>query len=170
MTSLKPSDTPSRPRSRALRLLLGACCIQALLCACDNGCEQVREAYMTTTFTSTSGRTMRAISIICLSDTLGYKASISQCTNIDLQLNPKGNHTTMIFFFNDTATTEIYTTSDTVEIDYTVEPKFLDMECGCTVLFHIDDVHYTRHLFSNLIINDNNVVADGEATNLIFEY
>ena len=39
-----------------------------------------------------------------------------------------------------------------------------------TVLFRIDNVHFTRHLISNLIINDNNVVADGEATNLIFEY
>ena len=113
---------------------------------------------------------MRSISLICLSDTLGYKASISQFTDIELQLNPKGNHTTMILDCSYSDYGDLYTTSDTVEIAYTVEPKFLDMECGCTVLFRIDDVHYTHHLISNLIINDNNVVADGEATNLIFEY
>ncbi len=170
MTSLKPSDTSSRPHSKALRLLLVACCIQALLCACDNGCEQVREAYMTTTFTSTSGRSLRSISLICLSDTLGYAATITQFADIDLQLNPKGKHTTMILDCSYSDYGDLYTSSDTVEIDYTVEPRFLDMECGCTVLFHIDDVRSTRHLFSNLIINDENVVADGKSTNLIFEY
>ena len=46
----------------------------------------------------------------------------------------------------------------------------LDMECGCTVLFHINNVTSTRHLFSNLIVNEENIVADGDATNLIFEY
>ena len=170
MTSPKPSDTSSRSLSKALRLLLGACCIQALLCACDNGCEQVREAYMTTTFTSTSGRSLRSINLICLSDTLGFTATLSQFTDIELQLNPKGNHTTMILDCSYSDYGDFYTTSDTVEISYTVEPKFLDMECGCTVLFRIDDVSTTRHLISNVIINDNTVVADGESTHLLFEY
>lgn len=113
---------------------------------------------------------MRSIGLICFSDTLGYKVTLSQFTDVELQLNPKGNHTTMILDCSYSDYGDLYTTSDTVEIAYTVEPKFLDMECGCTVLFHIDDVQFTRNLISNLIINDNNVVADGDATNLIFEY
>ena len=151
-------------------LLLGVCCILALLCSCDNGCEQKREAYMTTTFTSTSGRDLRSINLLCLSDTLGYAATITSFTDIDLQLNPKSTQTIMIMDCSYSDYGDLYTTSDTVFIDYTVEPKFLDLECGCTVLFHINDVHSTRNLISNIIINDENVIADGEATNLIFEY
>ena len=113
---------------------------------------------------------MRSIGLICFSDTLGYKVTLSQFTDVELQLNPKGNHTTMILDCSYSDYGDLYTTSDTVDISYTVDPRFLDMECGCTVLFHIDDVQFTRNLISNLIINDNNVVADGDATNLIFEY
>ena len=168
MTLLRPSDILRS--ARTLCLLLGVCGIPMLFCACDNGCEQVREAYMTTTFTSTSGRTMRSISLLCISDTLGYTATLTQFTDIDLELNPKSTHTTMILDCSYSDYGDYYTSSDTVEIDYTVEPKFLDMECGCTVLFQINNVTSTRHLFSNLIINEDNIVADGDATNLIFEY
>lgn len=155
---------------RSMCLLLGVFGILTLFYACDNGCEQVREAYMTTTFTSTSGRTMRSISLLCISDTLGYMANITQFSDIDLQLNPKSTHTTMILDCSYSDYGDSYTTSDTVDIEYTVETKFLDMECGCTVLFHINDVNSTRHLISNFIINDENVVAEGSTTNLIFEY
>jgi hypothetical protein len=101
---------------------------------------------------------------------LGYAATITSFTDIDLQLNPKSTQTIMIMDCSYSDYGDLYTTSDTVFIDYTVEPKFLDLECGCTVLFHINDVHSTRNLISNIIINDENVIADGDATNLIFEY
>lgn len=151
-------------------LLLGVIGIQVLLCGCDNGCEQIREAYMTTTFTSTSGRTMRSITLYCISDTLGYTATITSFSDVELELNPKSTSTTLILDCSYSDYGDYYTTSDTVTINYTVEPKFLDMECGCTVLFHITDINSTRNLISNYILNEENVIADGTETNLIFEY
>lgn len=169
MTLRKLSDKVKG--SALVSLLLGVIGIQALLCSCDNGCEQIREAFMTTTFTSTSGRSMSSIKLLCYSDTLGYSTTISSSyTDIELQLNPKATSTTMILDCTYSDYGDSYTQSDTVTINYTVEPKFLDMECGCTVLFHIDEVTSTRNLFGNFIINEANVVADGQVTNLIFEY
>ncbi len=156
--------------ARLASLLLGALGIQVLFCTCDNGCEQVREAYMTTTFTSTSGRTMRSITLYCLSDTLGYQMTLSSFSDIELELNPKATTTTMILDCSYSDYGDYYTTSDTVTIDYSVEPKFLDMECGCTVVFRINEVNTTRNLIDNFIINEANVIADGSSTNLIFEY
>ncbi len=150
--------------------MLGVIGIQALLCSCDNGCEQVREAYMNTTFTSTSGRTMRSITLYCISDTLGYSTSITSFTDVELKLNPKSTTSTLILDCSYSDYGDSYTSSDTVTINYTLDSKFLDMECGCTVLFHINEVTSTRNLISNYIINEANVVADGNVTNLIFEY
>lgn len=170
MTLQKPFDASAHAQRRLFILPAAAIVISALFTACDNGCEQVREAYMSTSFTSTSGRTMRSISLLCLSDTLGYTSTLWQFTAIDLQLNPKSNHTTLILDCSYSDYGDLYTTSDTALILYTVEPHFLDMECGCTVRFHIDDVRTTSHLISNVIVSDPDVVADGSSTNLIFEY
>lgn len=174
MTLPRPfDDTTARHSVSPLGLLAPVgvlCCILPLLSSCDNGCEQLREAYMLSTFTSTSGRTLRSLSLTCLSEGKGYTATYSSFTDMELDLNPEATQSTLILDLGYSDYGDYYTASDTVTIDYTVQTRFLDMECGCTVVYHIDRVTATHNLLNNYILSNDRIMAEGNTTNIIFEY
>lgn len=160
MTSLRPSD--------AAAVLAGAASL--LLASCDNGCEQLRESYPTASFVSTSGRTLRQVDITYLGSKEGLKSpAIRSLDNVDLDINPSADSTRMLIVCDYSDYGDRFTTTDTLTLYYTVEPRFLDMACGCTVSYEITEATTTHHLLDRIIINERHVTPD-TGLNLTIEY
>ena len=145
--------------------------IQLLLwCSCDNGCEQVRESFLHVDFVSTSGRTLKKVSGYCVSGEQMYTLkSATKFSEIQLDLNPNNTVSTFVFECTYSDYGDSYTEVDTVQVNYTVQPKFLDLSCGCAVLFHIDEIETTHHLIGKFEVKDVNVTTES-GTNIIFLY
>lgn len=169
MTLPRLSDLLHRTTTRAF--LLAVFGIQPLLwCSCDNGCEQVRESFMNVDFVSVSGRTLKKISGYCTSGEQMYTLkAATKFTDLQLDLNPNNTVSTFVFecTYNDYG--DSYTLVDTVQVNYTVEPKFLDLSCGCAVMFHIDNIESTHNLISTFEVKNVNITTES-GTNIIFQY
>jgi len=145
------------------------------LSGCDNGCEQVRESFLRVSFVSTSGRTMKSINIICISGDRGYQASTTTFSDLELELNPEANQAVFTFECTYSDYGDNFTQKQNVIINYTSEPQFLDLSCGCTVMFDIQDAaietpsNIDKPLFHNVIVNDSQI-RNESGTNLTIEY
>ena len=141
-----------------------------LLGSCDNGCEQTRENYMHVAFTSTSGRTLNRLTMIMKSGGVETESSnYTSFTDIEVDVNPSDSVTTLCLESTYTDYGDRFTVADTIELHYTVTPKFLDLSCGCSVIYNITQVQCSRHLLSNTVINNAEVLPDG-GVNITFEY
>lgn len=162
--------TLPRPFNLSARCLSLLALALPLCTACDNGCEQTRENYLKLTFTSTSGRTLRSMSFIMLSgDKVTETKSIQKFTDIDFDINPNESCTRICIQSNYSDYGDSYSVRDTIDVTYTTEARFLDLSCGCTVNYEIQDVVSTHHLLGQMTIN-NAQVFDGSGTNITFEY
>lgn len=142
----------------------------ASLCSCDNGCEQTRENYIHACATSVSGRQMRSISFIMLSDsTVVGNFSVSSFDRFDVKVNPKSTATTLIMSCDYTDYGDRFSTTDTLVLNYETTPNFIDLSCGCTVTYHISHVSTTHNLVSNLVINNSEVLPES-GIHLTIEY
>ena len=64
---------------------------------------------------------------------------------------------------------DLFQYDDTLSIRYEVFPYFIDMECGCSMFFTIQDVEVTRNLFNNIILKQAEI-TNNEAVNIILQY
>lgn len=151
-------------RSNILILLIGMALSVLGVASCDNGCEQMRESFMHISFTATTSRSLRSVNIdahgrkegMAMSDstTLQYTLPVSKFDNIELELNPNDSIVTLVFRSEYQDYGDKFQANDTVRIAYTVNGRFLDMECGCTVDYNITDVRFTKNLLEEVKISD----------------
>ena len=151
-------------RSNILILLIGMALAMLGVASCDNGCEQMRESYMHISFTGTTSRTLRNLYIdahgrkegMAMSDstTLQYTLPVNKFDNIELELNPNDSLVTLVLRCEYQDYGDKFQANDTVRIAYTVNGRFLDMECGCTVDYNITDVRCTHNLLEEVRISD----------------
>lgn len=151
-------------RSNILILLIGMALAVLGVASCDNGCEQMRESFMHISFTSSTSRSLRSLNIdahgrkegLAMSDstTLQYTLPVSKFDNIELELNPNDSIVTLVFRSEYQDYGDKFQANDTVRIAYTVNGRFLDMECGCTVDYNITDVRFTKNLLEEVKISD----------------
>lgn len=142
----------------------------ALLSSCDNGCEQTRESYPHISFVSTSGRQLRSVTIHLLSgDTILISEPITKFEDIDIKINPKRNETDLIIGSEYHDYGDAFSSIDTVKLSYDVEPKFLDLSCGCSVEYTITNVTTTQNLIRRVVVNNDKVFTDS-GINLTIEY
>lgn len=153
--------------------LYNLCGLIALGCcftACDNGCEQKRESFLHLSFTSTSGRSMRSMTVRCISGERGYELSdISKFDELELDLDPQSTQCVITFdcTYNDYG--DAFTETETLIVDYTADTRFLDLACGCTVMYDISNAQNTGNLFRRVQITDSQVRTDSE-NNISIEY
>lgn len=132
--------------------------------SCDNGCEQMRESFMHISFISTTSRTLRTLEIdahgrregIVMSDstTLQYTFKVNKFDNIELELNPNDSLVTFVLRCDYQDYGDKFLANDTVRIAYAANGRFLDMECGCTVDYEIQNITTTHNLLEDVRITD----------------
>lgn len=132
--------------------------------SCDNGCEQMRESFMHISFISTTSRTLRTLEIdahgrregMVMSDstTLQYTFKVNKFDNIELELNPNDSLVTFVLRCDYQDYGDKFQANDTVRIAYAANGRFLDMECGCTVDYEIQNITTTHNLLEDVRITD----------------
>ena len=150
--------------------LVGAATLACVLASCDNGCEQTREAFLHVGFTSTTGRNMRAMEVIVSTGEEGYQlVGINKFDDVELDLCPSDSVCHLLISGTYTDFGDSFQVTDTVRVEYQVQPYYLDMACGCTVHYHLTSVSFTHHLFTSLRVLDPTILTDS-GINLMFEY
>lgn len=161
-----------------LLILTAAAC--GWLTSCENGCEQMRESFMHIGFTSTTSRALSSLSIdahgrrdgMVLSDstTLRYMtAKLTKYEDIELELNPNDSLVTFVLHSQYSDYGDKFTADDTVRVVYKAEGRFLDMECGCTVDYTIEQVTCTHNLLQEVRIEEKMIHTES-GKNLEFIY
>lgn len=138
-------------------LLLGAV-------SCENGCEQMRESFMHITFTGSTSRSLKGVSIDAYgrkpqeaTDKMQLQYSTTKFTkysDIELELNPNDSIVAFLLHFDYQDYGDNFQANDTVLILYQPNGRFLDMECGCTVDYEIKEIVTTHNLLENIQITD----------------
>lgn len=170
MTWLRPSNL----------LLPAALVAVSLLAACgNNGCEENRESYCMAELRSRSGATITQLSGWGIGqrrgidhDSLPADQVMFEETNpssFELILNPDTTVTRIRLQMTATYYGETDQYCDTLTLRYTAAPHFIDMECGCTVYFTLQEATCTSHLLRNVSIHQNTVTNE-ENVNLSLEY
>lgn len=152
------------------------------IASCSNGCEESRDSLCGITYTSVSGNELKRVSIHSLRKSViidgkeqvfpdsTFRILNSSSTTQELRLDPNDKHTAYAMDLIFQTFGDNYITSDTLDIWYTPETHYLDMECGCTVYFTIDSVHSTHNLITNAIIRDSVVMNVSSQINIELEY
>ena len=138
-------------------LLLGAV-------SCENGCEQMRESFMHITFTGSTSRSLKGVSIDAYgrkpqepADEMQLQYSTTKFTkysDIELELNPNDSIVAFLLHFDYQDYGDNFQANDTVLILYQPNGRFLDMECGCTVDYEIKEIVTTHNLLEDIQITD----------------
>lgn len=161
----------------ALSLLL-----TSSLTSCSNGCEESRDSMCGITYTSVSGSSLKQVSIYSLrkSYILDGKEQVfrdstfrilnSSATIQELRLDPNDKHTAFAMNIVYQSYGDNYLQHDTIDIWYTPETHYLDMECGCTVYFNIDSIRSTNNLITSATIRNNVVSNQDSQINIELEY
>ena len=151
-------------RSNILILLAVVASILLGAVSCENGCEQMRESFMHITFTGSTSRSLKGVSIDAYgrktneaTDELALQYSTAKVTkyeNIELELNPNDSIVAFLLHFDYQDYGDNFQANDTVLIFYHANGRFLDMECGCTVDYEIKEVTSTKNLLEDIQITD----------------
>lgn len=64
---------------------------------------------------------------------------------------------------------DLYQSDDTLTITYEYYPYFLDMECGCSLFFDIQEATITNHVFKGITLK-NKEITNEEKTNIELTY
>ncbi len=166
-------------QSNILILLIGIALAVLGVSSCENGCEQMRESFMHISFTGTTSRSLRSLNIdahgrkqgLAMSDstTLQYTLPVNKFDNIELELNPNDSLVTFVLRSEYQDYGDKFQANDTVRIAYSVNGRFLDMECGCTVDYEIKNVSHTKNLLEEVRISDPLIFTES-GINLEFIY
>lgn len=158
--------------------------VLALLSAvsCSNGCEETRDSMCGLSFVSTSGNEMMQMSLYSLrkSYVLNGKEQVfpdstfrilnSRAKMQELRLDPNDKHTRFAMYMIYQSFGDNYAISDTLDIWYTPETHYLDIECGCTVYFNIDSIRSTHNLITTANVKNNVVSNSSSQINIELEY
>lgn len=119
---------------------------------------------------------MRSIKAICTSGNRQYETKpFSTFTDVTFDLNPA--ETSCSFGFECTYSDygDNYSAKETILIDYSSDPKFLDLACGCTVTYEIQEATIITApgaedpLFRKVIVTDSHIHTES-GTNITIEY
>lgn len=134
------------------------------------------------TYTSVSGNSLQRVSIYSLrkSYIIGDKLQdfpdgkfqiLNSSAKVqELRLDPNDRHTAFGMEMIYQSFGDNYVESDSIDIWYTPETHYIDMECGCTVYFTIDSIRSTNNLITNAILKNKEVVNNGSQINIELEY
>lgn len=95
--------------------------------------------------------------------------SASNPNSLEFILNPDSTVTDIRLQMNITLDGDHFQYDDTIHFVYDPHPYFLDMECGCSMYFTIEDVTHTNHFVRNITIK-NNEITNEENLNIVIEY
>lgn len=119
---------------------------------------------------------MRSIKAICTSGDRQYETKpFSTFTDVTFDLNPAETSCSFIFECTYSDYGDNFSAKEAILIDYSSEPRFLDLSCGCTVTYDIQDASISEasgneeHLFRKLIVNDPHIHTES-GTNITIEY
>lgn len=157
-------------KKQVFPILIAVAMVAGGISSCDNGCEQIRENFLHASFVSATGRVMTNMEIILSNGEDGYLLTgIKQFDDVELDLNPNDSLTYLLVngTYNDYG--DSFSLTDTIYLAYKAEPYYLDMNCGCTVIFELQSVTSTHHLFTSIEVVDPIVLTDS-GINLKFEY
>ena len=153
----------------------------SLLCAllfsscAGNGCEENREAYCGAEFRGVSGATLSRMSVWGIgqglasekSDSLMYSGAPS--THIEWMLNPDTTSTRLRILFTGVVDREQVQVVDTLTFSYKAEPYFLNMECGCSVFYQLEELSSTNHFIYDARIVRREITNE-ENIHILIEY
>ncbi|MBO7378567.1 MAG: hypothetical protein J6U31_02310 [Bacteroidales bacterium] len=166
----KPSDMRSKISfsHRALVWLLG---FGLLAASCgNNGCEETRESYLYAQLKATTGVSLTKLYAWGLGfETDSLMLSESSPSSLEFILRPDTTFTQIRMQCTVNDNGDLFQYDDTLSIRYEVFPYFIDMECGCSMFFTIQDVEVTRNLFNNIILKQAEI-TNNEAVNIILQY
>lgn len=178
---------------RQLASIFAAALLLILTAACgNNGCEEVRETFCYAEVTATSGLVMTHVDVwgighrpdtvvnatydrendttvrdTVLADVLMLTASNPK--SLEFILRPDTNATSLRLkmTINDNGDFEQY--EDTIHLRYTTTPYFLNMECGCSAFFTLEEVSATQHILKKVTLKGREITNE-ESVNLLIEY
>lgn len=149
--------------------LIGVASLACSLASCDNGCEQKRESLLHAEFISSSGRALRSMKVIAISGETGYQMSATKFDDVELDLNPHDSLTYFLITGTYTDFGDSFTVTDTVEVEYQVQPHYLDMACGCTIHYNLLAARTTHNLINSIRVADPYIHPES-SINMVFEY
>lgn len=165
------SPRPFKTTAAILASLAAVVALPSLLAGCDNGCEQNRDNYLRVEFISTSGRQLRDLGIYYYKDDVlkGQTLQMKKFEDIEINLPPQDSLTRLLLECTYLDYGDTFISTDTVDITYQSTARFLDMNCGCTIDFDLDDVTTTHNLLGKVNVKSREVRTDG-GINITFEY
>ena len=140
-----------------------------------NGCEENREAYCVAEFRGVSGATLSRMSVWGIgqglatgsSDSLMYSGA--PAANIEWMLDPDTTSTRLRILFTGVVDREQVQVIDTLTFTYKAEPYFLNMECGCSVFYQLEELTSTNHFIYDARIVRREITNE-ENIHLLIEY
>lgn len=145
----------------------------------NNGCEQTREVYCLADLSSLSGAKINQLYAYGIgqggsTDSVGaaiddIMLSESSPTSLEFILNPDTTFTDIRLQFNITLDGDSFQHEDTLHFSYDAHPFFLDMECGCSVFFTLNEISSTNNFIRNVSIKRKEITNE-ENINIIIEY
>ena len=146
----------------------------------NNGCEEVRESFCYAQMTSLSGAKINNLYAFGIGqgggevDTTGVAAdkemlNASNPSSLEFILNPDSTVTDIRLKMNITLDGDQFQHEDTIHFVYDPHPYFINMDCGCSMYFSLQEVTFTKNFLRNITIK-NNEVTNEQNINLIIEY
>lgn len=158
-------------------ILVLAASVATCLTGCDNGCEQTRESFLHLSFTPTKGYKLRRITALCTSGSHQYELKpISAFDDVKFELDPSDSIATLTLECTYEDYGDLFMTKGEVVVNYTSQPTFLDLSCGCTMVYRITNVQLEEHsdlddkkFFLRAIISDDEIRPES-GINIKIEY
>lgn len=145
--------------------------ILLILSSCgNNGCEETRESYLYATLKATGRFNIRSINAWALTeDGDSLKLSVSTPNALEFNLKPDTTFTAFRLqcIYDDLG--DAYQIDDTLTVHYESYPYYLNMECGCSMFYVINDINVTNHMFKSLSV-ESNEITNNEKINIILKY
>lgn len=149
-----------------------------LLTSCSNGCEETRESYCLADLTSSSGAKINLLYAYGIGqggvqDSTSVEDEVmltaSSPSSLEFILNPDTTFTDIRLQMNITLDGDAFQYTDTLHFEYIPHPYFLDMECGCSMYFSLNNVTSTNNFIRSVTLKRKEITNE-ENTNIIIEY
>ena len=146
----------------------------------NNGCEEIRESFCLADLLSTSGAKINQLYAYGIGQGGGEKDENGNPTDkemlkennpksLEFILNPDSTITDIRLQMNITLDGDQFQFADTIHFKYDSQPYFLDMECGCSMYFTLEEVTHTNNFLRSITIKRKEITNE-ENINLIIEY
>ena len=161
-------------------MIMTAVAGMAIMSCGNNGCEEVRESFCLAQMTSLSGAKINQLYAYGIGqgkgevDTLGIASdevmlTASNPSSLEFILDPDTTVTDIRLQMNITLDGDQFQHDDTIHFVYDPHPYFINMDCGCSMYFTIEDVTSTNHFLRNITIK-NNEITNEQSLNIVIEF